>query len=80
MSAISQDPALVGAAGAPTGIPTGGLLRQVLREQKAASIGVALILVFVILAVGAPLFAPYSPVAQSCAVVRRPLLPSLARL
>ncbi len=43
-----------------------------LREQKAASIGVALILVFVILAVGAPLFAPYSPALQSCPVFAAP--------
>lgn len=73
MSAIAQDPGLVGVVGPPSPIRSrDGILRQVIREQKPAAIGVVLILVFVVLAVGAPLFAPYSDVAQSCAVFAAP--------
>jgi peptide/nickel transport system permease protein len=73
VSAIAHDPALVGAAGPPAEVRSQhGLLRQVLREQKPAAVGVALILIFVVLAVGAPVFAPYSPVVQSCPVFAAP--------
>ena len=44
----------------------GGFFLGLLRERKAAAIGLALILFFVVLAIVAPLISPYSPTAQSC--------------
>jgi peptide/nickel transport system permease protein len=45
-----------------------GLLRQALAERKAAALGLGIIAFFVVLAVFAPLLAPYSTTAPSCAV------------
>lgn len=73
MSAISQDPGLLAGIEAPDlGPGRSGLIRTVLRERRAAAIGAFLILVFVILALGAPLFAPYSWTTRSCAVFASP--------
>jgi peptide/nickel transport system permease protein len=49
-----------------------GMLRQVITERKAAAAGLAIILFFVVLAIAAPLVAPYSTTAQSCAVFAPP--------
>lgn len=44
----------------------GGFFLGLLRDRKAAAIGLGLILFFVVLAIIAPLISPYSPTAQSC--------------
>jgi peptide/nickel transport system permease protein len=49
-----------------------GLLRRVLTERKAAVAGLAIIVFFVVLALAAPVIAPYSDTAQSCAVFAPP--------
>ena len=49
-----------------------GLLRSVLRERKAALIGLAIIVIFALLAVIAPYISPYSTTAQTCAVYAPP--------
>jgi peptide/nickel transport system permease protein len=49
-----------------------GLLRQVLRERKAAVVGLGIILLFVALAIIAPVIAPYSTTAQTCPVFAPP--------
>jgi peptide/nickel transport system permease protein len=71
VSAIAQDPALVGDS-AVVIRSRAGLFRQVLRERKPAATGALLILAFIVLAVFAPLLAPYSSTAQSCAVFAGP--------
>lgn len=70
MSAIVQDPgiALEGA----TVRSRAGLLRQVLRERKAAVVGLGIIVFFVVLAVVSPLLAPYSTTVQTCSVFAHP--------
>jgi peptide/nickel transport system permease protein len=45
-----------------------GFFRTVLRERKTAMVGLVLIAFFVVLALVAPLIAPYSTTAQTCAV------------
>ena len=66
-----QDPAL---AAEGLGVPPRrhGFLRSVLRERKAAVIGLAIILFFILLAVIAPFISPYSATAQTCAVYAPP--------
>jgi peptide/nickel transport system permease protein len=49
-----------------------GFVRQVLRERKAAVLGLAIVLFFVVLAVIAPLIAPYSTTTQSGPVFAPP--------
>lgn len=49
-----------------------GFLRSVLRERKAAVVGLGIIAFFVVLSVVAPLVVPYSPNAQTCAVFAPP--------
>jgi peptide/nickel transport system permease protein len=49
-----------------------GLIRQALTERKAAALGLGIIAFFVILAIAAPLIAPYSTTARSCAVFAPP--------
>ena len=44
------------------------LLQQVISQQRAAALGLAIIVFFVLLALFAPLVAPYSTTARSCAV------------
>ncbi len=69
-SAVSDPQLVVEAIGAP---PHGrGFFRTVLRERKAAAIGLAIILFFVVMALAAPLIAPYSTTAQTCAVYAPP--------
>ncbi len=50
----------------------GGFFLGVLRERKAAVVGLALIALFVLLAIIAPLISPYSASAQTCAVYAPP--------
>src|SRR2546430_2967061 len=49
-----------------------GFLRSVLRERKAAVIGLAIIVFFILLSVIAPYISPYSATAQTCAVYAPP--------
>lgn len=71
MTAIASDPMLGGdAAGPPP--RRRGFFRTVLRERKAAVVGLAIIVFFVVLALVAPLISPYSTTAQSCAVYAPP--------
>jgi peptide/nickel transport system permease protein len=49
-----------------------GFFRGVLRERKAAVIGLAIIGFFILLALVAPLISPYSASAQTCAVYAPP--------
>ena len=66
-----QDPSL---AAEGLGMPPrrAGFLRSVLRERKAAVIGLAMITFFILLAVIAPYISPYSASAQTCAVYAPP--------
>ncbi len=50
----------------------GGFFGSVLRERRAAVVGLAIILFFVVLAIIAPYISPYSASAQSCAVYAPP--------
>lgn len=71
MSLPVQDPLLVAGG---TGVPPrrGGVFRDVLRQRKAAVIGLAIIVFFVLLSVLAPYISPYSASAQTCAVYAPP--------
>jgi peptide/nickel transport system permease protein len=60
------------AAGLPGPRGRGGFFRTVLRERKAAVIGLSIIVFFVVLAVIAPYISPYSASAQTCAVYAPP--------
>ncbi len=71
MSLPLQDPALtVGGLGDPP--RRRGFFHSVLRERKAAVIGLSIIAFFVLLAVVAPYISPYSASAQTCAVYAPP--------
>jgi peptide/nickel transport system permease protein len=48
------------------------MIRQVITTRKAAAAGLAIIILFIVLALAAPLLAPYSTTAQTCAVFARP--------
>jgi peptide/nickel transport system permease protein len=52
--------------------PRAGTLRRIISERKAAVVGLGIIVFFVVLALAAPLLAPYSNTAQTCAVFARP--------
>lgn len=67
MSAQAADTQM--AAGAS---PRGGFLLGVLRERKAAVIGLAVIVFFIVLSLIAPYISPYSASAQTCAVYAPP--------
>ncbi len=71
MSLQIQDPQL--AAGGQ-GVPPrrSGFFLSVLRERKAAVIGLAVIVFFIVLSVAAPYISPYSASAQTCAVYAPP--------
>jgi peptide/nickel transport system permease protein len=60
---------------APLERPMQRALRRVVK-RKGAMIGLALITAFIVLAIAAPLVAPYDPLATSWALVRKP--PSMA--
>jgi peptide/nickel transport system permease protein len=66
-----QDPSL---AAEGIGVPPQehGFLRTVLRERKAAVIGLAVLAFFIVLAIIAPYISPYSASAQTCAVYAPP--------
>ena len=51
-----------------------GFFLSVLRERKAAVIGLAIIALFVLLAIVAPYISPYSASAQTCSVYAPPSL------
>jgi peptide/nickel transport system permease protein len=71
MSALMLEPAAgAGAVSAP--VRRGGFFLTLLRQRKAAVVGLGLIAFFVILAIIAPLISPYSSTAQSCAVYAPP--------
>jgi peptide/nickel transport system permease protein len=50
----------------------GGFLLGVLRERKAAVVGLSIIMFFVVLSIIAPYISPYSSTAQTCAVYAPP--------
>lgn len=50
----------------------GGFFLNVLKERKAASIGLGIILFFILLSIVAPYISPYSASAQTCAVYAPP--------
>ena len=66
-----QDPAL---AAEGLGVPPRrhGFLRGVLRERKAAVVGLSVIGFFVLLSIVAPYISPYSAAQQTCAVYAHP--------
>jgi peptide/nickel transport system permease protein len=66
MSALIQEPALEAGPADRTSGRRHGFFVSLLRERKAAAIGLGLILFFVVLAIIAPLISPYSPTAQTC--------------
>ncbi len=68
MSAIVTEAALAG----PVSPGRAGLIRQAITERKAAALGLAIIVFFVILALASPLLAPYSTTARTCAVFAPP--------
>jgi peptide/nickel transport system permease protein len=70
VSAIATESGLGGHV--PPVRPGAGLLRQALAERKAALLGLGVIVFFVVLAIFAPLLAPYSTTAASCAVFAPP--------
>jgi peptide/nickel transport system permease protein len=70
MADVAFNPALVRRADETVESPMRRALRR-LRRRKAAVIGLAVIAIFVILAVFAPLIAPYDPAAQSWTAVRK---------
>ena len=66
-----QDPALaVEAEGQPS--TRSGFFRTVLRERKAAVVGLSIIAFFVLLSIVAPYISPYSITQQTCAVYAPP--------
>jgi peptide/nickel transport system permease protein len=66
-----QDPALaVEAEGQPS--TRGGFFRTVLRERKAAVVGLSIIAFFVLLSIVAPYISPYSITQKTCAVYAPP--------
>ena len=68
MSAIATEVGL----GGQVARSRAGLIRQAVTERKAASLGLFIIVVFVVLAIAAPLIAPYSTTARTCAVFAPP--------
>jgi len=52
--------------------PRGGFLLDVLRQRKAAVIGLSIIGFFIVLSIIAPYVSPYSATAQTCAVYAPP--------
>jgi peptide/nickel transport system permease protein len=66
MSAIATETGLMG--GGPPVRSRARLLRQVISEQRTATLGLGIIGFFVLLALLSPLIAPYSTTARSCAV------------
>ena len=71
MSRPLADPALA-AEGLGVAPRRGGFFLEVLRERKAAVIGLAIIVFFIVLSVVAPYISPYSATAQTCAVYAPP--------
>jgi peptide/nickel transport system permease protein len=71
VTAPVQDPMLT-AEGVGMPAHRRGFFRTVLRERKAAAIGLAIIVFFVVLSLVAPLISPYSATTQSCAVYAPP--------
>ena len=77
MSALISEPAAgpdataAGIAGRTPG-RRGGFFLGLLRERKAAVVGLAIIALFVLLAIIAPFISPYSVTAQTCAVYAPP--------
>ena len=66
-----QDPQLVAEAEGQPSTRT-GFLRTVLRERKAAVVGLSIISFFVLLSIVAPYISPYSITEQTCAVYAPP--------
>jgi peptide/nickel transport system permease protein len=72
MTVIMQEPsATAGELVAPERQRRGFFL-SVLRERKAAAIGLGIIVFFIVLAIAAPFISPYSATAQTCAVYAPP--------
>src|SRR2546421_127950 len=67
-----QDPLLSAEGQGQPSSPRRGFLRTVLRERKAAVVGLAIIAFFVVLSIVAPYIAPHSVTEPSCAVYAPP--------
>src|SRR2546421_2334227 len=67
-----QDPLLSAEDQGQPSSPRRGFLRTVLRERKAAVVGLAIIAFFVVLSIVAPYIAPHSVTEPSCAVYAPP--------
>jgi peptide/nickel transport system permease protein len=68
MTAISTEAGLAGTVSRGRA----GLIRQAITERKAAALGLVIIVFFVVLALAAPLIAPYSTTGRTCAVFAPP--------
>ena len=66
-----QDPQLAVETGGQPSTRT-GFFRTVLRERKAAVVGLSIIVFFVLLSIVAPYISPYSITQQTCAVFAPP--------
>jgi peptide/nickel transport system permease protein len=71
MSAQIQEP-LLHADTKAVGQSRGGFFLRVLRERKAAQVGLGIILFFIVLSLIAPYISPYSATARTCAVYAPP--------
>jgi peptide/nickel transport system permease protein len=65
MSTLIQEPS-AGLSELPPPQGHRGFFLNLLRERKSAAVGLALILIFVVLAIVAPWISPYSATAESC--------------
>jgi peptide/nickel transport system permease protein len=74
---VARDKLASDAGEAPWDNPWRRAWRRLVR-RRAALFGLAIVLFFVVLAVGAPLFSPYDPIATNWATVRKP--PNAAHL
>jgi peptide/nickel transport system permease protein len=73
MTLPMQDPLLAAGLAADGPPPRrGGFLLDVLRDRKAAVVGLAIIVFFIVLSIVAPYISPYSAAHQTCAVYAPP--------
>jgi peptide/nickel transport system permease protein len=73
MSALMQEPT-AGIEEISASRQRGGFFLSLLRQRKAAALGLGIIVFFVLLAIVSPAISPYSATAQSCGVFAPPSL------